>query len=318
MSRFEYSGRSGSDFQVTEHTSPILRYGKLLIDYTSRQLGFDNDAIVALSGVLETLSHAYTFFWGLPKERMLETLHWHSPSGDMKKRRAAFPSWSWAGWAHPVHSAFFPGAGWEVRYPPIVPITEFFRIGRNGQALPIDTDEILESIKFLEMPSGFYHARLFYELGPGRESREQLDEPYCTHVHMDWPMEPPPLTAEELKTLTPLRTRLLRFYTWTFKIPVGREPDEVNGSMYNLWIGWLGTRVWLDKEWRRDQPEKLNFMAVAQTTIPDWGRTTVHFYLILVECRDGITYRVQIADKPVKREDLFDEFEPEWKLINWA
>ncbi|KAH8663435.1 heterokaryon incompatibility protein-domain-containing protein [Tricladium varicosporioides] len=318
MSRFEYSGRSDSDFQLSEHLPPIHRYGKLLIDYTSRQLGFENDALVALSGVLGTLSHAYTFFWGLPHQNLLETLHWHSPSGDMTQRRMAFPSWSWAGWAYPVQTAFFPGSEGEIRYPPIVPITEFYRVGRKGQALPVDTDQILKSVKFLEMPSGFYHARLFYELGPGRESREELDEPYCTHIHMDWPMDPPRLTRDELETMGALRSRLLRFYTWTFKIPVGREPDGVNGSMHNLWIGLLGARVWLDKEWRRDQPEKLDFMAIAQTTIPDWGRTAVHFYLILVEWRDGIMYRVQIADKPVEREELFDKFEPEWKVINWA
>ncbi|KAK1828731.1 heterokaryon incompatibility protein-domain-containing protein [Podospora conica] len=83
-------------------------YWLITADYTSRAMTNDGDSLNALLGVLNvwerTLLPPGTCVWGLPLKAHPPCLGWMHPRGVGAKprRRAAFPSWSWTGWAGEV------------------------------------------------------------------------------------------------------------------------------------------------------------------------------------------------------------------------
>ena len=301
------------EFQaLTRYKLPFERYNQLLRDYSHRQLGYDSDALNAFTGILNTLKYAFTFFWGLPRERFLDALFWRSRDGAMSLRRGTFPSWSWAGWKFAVDRPYTDVTG---DFIPILPCTVFYRVGRAGQALPIDEDDTLQCIRDLYVrrhgsTEEYLEDKAF--CGPNPEFRKELEAPW--EWYNDLPVFPPPLALEELARLKPLRPQLLRFYTWAVRIPVGRNPIRKSANADFLWVGRLGTAVWLDPAWRAQQPEDLDFLALAHVQEPT-ERSVLHYFLMLVEYKDDVAYRVQMAEEPGNGEELFEKFKPEWKLI---
>ena len=74
-------------------------YDGLLAFYLRRNMKFDSDALPAFSGILNVLSKTLgPFHSGLPKKYFSRSLLWTDPHHGIFKRRANFPSWSWAGW----------------------------------------------------------------------------------------------------------------------------------------------------------------------------------------------------------------------------
>ena len=74
-------------------------YDGLLAFYLRRNMKFDSDALPAFSGILKVLSKTLgPFHFGLPKKFFGRSLLWTDPHHGVFKRRANFPSWSWAGW----------------------------------------------------------------------------------------------------------------------------------------------------------------------------------------------------------------------------
>ncbi|EXJ72525.1 uncharacterized protein A1O5_03671 [Cladophialophora psammophila CBS 110553] len=74
-------------------------YDGLLAFYLRRNMTFDSDALPAFSGILKVLSKTLgPFCFGLPKKYFGRSLLWTDPHHGIFKRRADFPSWSWAGW----------------------------------------------------------------------------------------------------------------------------------------------------------------------------------------------------------------------------
>jgi hypothetical protein len=74
-------------------------YDDLLAFYLRRNMKFDSDALPAFSGILKVLSKTLgPFHFGLPKKYFSRSLLWTDPHHGVFKRRANFPSWSWAGW----------------------------------------------------------------------------------------------------------------------------------------------------------------------------------------------------------------------------
>lgn len=111
------------------YSDPTARYiDNIVSEYTTRDLSYDSDSLIALSGVLHHLktqsnfSHILGIPWGIPQEISKdENLHadWKDCSDDdvfvaglcwfhlrgcwyakrKPRRRHEFPSWTWAGWA---------------------------------------------------------------------------------------------------------------------------------------------------------------------------------------------------------------------------
>jgi len=91
---------------VTHSTTPnhMRLYGGIIHQYTSLRMSFDVDSLNACLGILGGMQRRLFpsgFVWGLPLQSHPQTLAWlHDRKvGPSPARRAAFPSWSWAGWA---------------------------------------------------------------------------------------------------------------------------------------------------------------------------------------------------------------------------
>lgn len=111
--------------QLVAAVPELTRLGRLISDYNSRQLSYEEDALPAFSGVLSVLSRTFTggFLYGLPEMFFDGALCWRcaelmsydygardyidctirrrSFSRDPKEGNfsaAALPSWSWIGW----------------------------------------------------------------------------------------------------------------------------------------------------------------------------------------------------------------------------
>ncbi|KIW03942.1 uncharacterized protein PV09_04779 [Verruconis gallopava] len=315
------------NFMISQDSDPHSRLSQLLVDYTTRQLRYDSDALDAVSGILSKFAPTFTFFWGLPIENMVESLYWHSPSVSVVERRPNFPSWSWVGWKTPIHGNFLPGGGHPIkdRYPPVYPITKVFRLGSRGQCLPLDDDDAVEMIKEVDRLDGHsfvYEPFRDWQWNGGDFPDDPYDKPYAWYANNQWPLEPPPLTPEEWLQLRPIRKKILRFHTWTFKIRVG--VDQMRGierteRTQRYWLHGTSASIWLDRQWREAQQEKLMFMALAQRRFPNWGATTIDFFLICFEEKDGVAYRVQRVDNQIDSDGiLFSKCEPEWRVINLA
>lgn len=92
---------------VDEPSLQLLHYGAKLALYSYRSMTNDVDGLNALSGILQHLKIWYYhegFHYGLPKEDFQWGLLWRSQSP--LKRRAGFPTWSWAGWKGAIWPAY--------------------------------------------------------------------------------------------------------------------------------------------------------------------------------------------------------------------
>ncbi|KAJ3496551.1 hypothetical protein NLJ89_g10469 [Agrocybe chaxingu] len=94
--------------------SPFGRYGKLVEEYSMRNLSFEKDAIDAFSGILSMLQpklDGTEYIFGLPECDLHTALLWNPQFGCPHVRRDKskvpgedatmdldFPTWSWAGW----------------------------------------------------------------------------------------------------------------------------------------------------------------------------------------------------------------------------
>lgn len=94
-------------------------YWLITSDYTSRAMTNESDSLNALLGVLNvwerTLLPPGSCVWGLPLKAHPACLGWMHPRGvgASPRRRPAFPSWSWTGWAGEVSTdvGLLPGEG---------------------------------------------------------------------------------------------------------------------------------------------------------------------------------------------------------------
>lgn len=121
-----FGGREGqcfapSDIESYSLSAALERYLRLITNYSSRDLTFEDDSLNAFTGIARHLEKSiYPFFhlWGLPfpspsltptpsddRKYLSVALLWAhicNADPDLKEvkasRRPAFPSWSWAGW----------------------------------------------------------------------------------------------------------------------------------------------------------------------------------------------------------------------------
>jgi len=85
---------------LSEHVSPALAYDGLLLDYTKRSLTRDSDILNAFAGLQSQLEDRFgdgPFLGGIPAAALNFYIIF-SGHFVVLKRRAGFPSWSWAGW----------------------------------------------------------------------------------------------------------------------------------------------------------------------------------------------------------------------------
>lgn len=81
---------------------PLLQFGGILQQYTSRRLSYDADVMNAFAGVSQFFSAvaASDMVHGLLSDFFDWCVLWTSQT--VLERRSGFPSWSWIGWKGPV------------------------------------------------------------------------------------------------------------------------------------------------------------------------------------------------------------------------
>ena len=74
-------------------------WARIMQAYSSRGLSFPEDALDAISGILNPYSRTSetAFVAGLPLKH-IGSLYWKAQGRKLYKRRPMFPSWSWLGW----------------------------------------------------------------------------------------------------------------------------------------------------------------------------------------------------------------------------
>lgn len=85
------------------------QYATFVANYTQRELSFQEDAMNACQGLLNTFTRScgVSFIWGLPRKDFLRALLWEKSEEHKVRRRASFPSWSWAGWQGKTSYAYW-------------------------------------------------------------------------------------------------------------------------------------------------------------------------------------------------------------------
>ncbi|KAH7270962.1 heterokaryon incompatibility protein-domain-containing protein [Fusarium solani] len=81
-------------------------FESILSSYTPRYMTNDDDSLNAFQGALTRFglaAYPKGFEWGMPLKQFPQSLAWIHDFTVKPKRRASFPSWSWAGWAGGVH-----------------------------------------------------------------------------------------------------------------------------------------------------------------------------------------------------------------------
>ncbi|RDW63367.1 hypothetical protein BP6252_10912 [Coleophoma cylindrospora] len=119
----------GVDLNTQTLYRVFVRYLAAIDEYSGRELRYDLDSLDALIGVtrkFEEVRHPYLHIWGIPYPSSLgfrevcnylvDGLSWvHTrdcwDSTAAPRRRAGFPSWSWAGWAGKVSFPLHTGSG---------------------------------------------------------------------------------------------------------------------------------------------------------------------------------------------------------------
>lgn len=89
---------------LSDRVAPALAYDGLLLHYTKRSLTRETDILNAFAGLQSQLEDRFgdgPFLEGVPAAALNFYIIFSGHSA-MLKRRAGFPSWSWAGWIGPV------------------------------------------------------------------------------------------------------------------------------------------------------------------------------------------------------------------------
>ncbi|KAF5963641.1 hypothetical protein FCOIX_13769 [Fusarium coicis] len=102
-------GKMKAGYVETTNTEFLDRTSSMFISavttYTSRSLTNDGDSLNAFQGGLARFGkpvYPQGFEWGMPLKEFPQSLAWIHDHTVKPTRRAAFPSWSWAGWGGTV------------------------------------------------------------------------------------------------------------------------------------------------------------------------------------------------------------------------
>jgi len=298
---------------------PIKRYFLLISQYSRRQLTDENDSIHAIRGLLNLVFPVYHY--GLPQEHFDSAMVWSAFRHCPTSRRNLFPSWSWA--------------GWDLSSTNGEPGLEF-----DGKSLFGIKSEVV-----------WAHKNLKLDVASQSDSQNStIRTPDAMEAEEYWKAS---LRVVEQKPTHPSPTimqlpcqHLLCFYTTSAMLSVDRVPFTAaahgtsrcfkvrapDPGTFSL-VGpsksrRLVTMLFIDAEWRAQQPDELEFIVIARNTFgfklqfertapmlkEFWPPGQAGLYVMLVERKDGLVFRVQMAPDPVPIE-IWNSLKLEWKYI---
>jgi hypothetical protein len=304
--------REAKDENESEDT--LSWFSVVLQHYLMRDLTSDDDILRAISGVTSLVSKRLgNSFWGLGEKYFHECICWStSGSGQVPgRRRAGFPSWSWAGWHHPKYRLAQP----IFKYAP----------RENGLA-PMPT------IKFFSTRKGPWPKHI------GQ-----------THAHFE-PREPDIRSALALADKG-LQSQIVSFNTSRATLQASSLHDEHGAAVEHLFgvRGGRGAdsplvaTMWLDRP-AQDEPFAADFIVVGRFPRRSalWDSLVAHdvlgngrrplreqdevdaldrrakqeesFVLMMVERERGVAFRRAIAGN-VPASVWWDDVKPEGELV---
>ncbi|RYP43431.1 hypothetical protein DL768_009919 [Monosporascus sp. mg162] len=243
----------------------------LVSHYTERLLSNQDDALAAFSALMTTFVHDLGFAdFGIPRQIFDYAFCW-SPAGSVR-RRAKFPSWSWAGWEGSIrfHHDFHPERCRRgVQYGGYSPRPSF-----AGKTI---IDGTKNRFKKLRETHGL-------QVGPLGLTEGEVQNYYRN------------LLGHDRQGGSPVHERFLHFVTTCRSLQIGaieqnppgpakreeagqgRVEERHAGSFYEL-KGTEGTRlpqsISILKEWRLSQPDQLSVDFIAVCTALTWRRKIV-------------------------------------------
>ncbi|CAL3972318.1 unnamed protein product [Diplocarpon coronariae] len=267
----------------------MRKYAHLVTGYHTRQLTHQSDALNAFTGALTALSKELKtpFLWGLPKSLFDDTMIWQTPLHNPSLRRPGFPSWSWLGWK----ASDLPG---DLEYPAIrsqhvetVSMVQWHEVTADGQQ------------KLIGNPPTQYHT-LPQLPNPTRAYRVPLQ-----HLLRFWALSAPLYVCREPLESTkftfegqPSFVSFRQYGCENYAVGV-REPD---GEVKSF------ARVSLHTEWRKSQPDLLEFILISKRRSTDlWDASQINegVDLMLVETKNEISYRVQLTRENIPEGNAF-------------
>lgn len=306
-------------------------YDGLLVFYLHRNMKFDSDALPAFSGVLKALSKTLgPFHFGLPKRYFSLSLLWNDPHRSVFKRRADFPSWSWAGWKWKFEY-FDAGRSTVGAYgydmpKETVPI-QFFMFSGDDKLEPFFLEEpeappgenpakagksdkddwISQLMSDLNLPYEELEAKLQRQIAkmqapkkpePTEKSMSEEDKRMSRLMsHLDPPDSCLELHYKDLISRQKHPDHLIAFYTSvaTLKVSYSEARNIRPGATLPYDVkGSNGVTLfscYIDPAWREKQPESLEFVVIG---LKEGGKGVA---LMLLENVNGVYYRVNWAWK---------------------
>lgn len=294
--------------------SPYTQYEILVMNYTHRAFGFQDDVLNAFRGLENILRPALTdeFHWGLPTSMFDTAISWTFPYHYPSRRRVGFPSWSWAGWD-------FSGiwAGYTVGYPHQKSVGRevlWYRLAEDPPTVVnIDSAQPGFALKSV-FPNVV--GEIGYTAPSNRESVVKC---------------PVSINPNNVRV-----SHILQFWASSAYLRVGRTDADSKRKYENWWYTEMVEKqnnifadihgkndkaigqISMHRDWRSCKPDELEFIAISRfcpySTLP---RNSEGFHLLLVEWHGDIAYRVQAPIQPITRGDWLD-MKPVWKLITLA
>jgi hypothetical protein len=266
----------GLEAITLDHTASFeSRFLGILQAYVCRELSNPEDILNAFSGVSEFLTPLLgVFHWGFPESLFHHAISWMGPP--QLRRRKSFPSWSWAGWYHPMerneweHLEFHGSAFLNIyRYDggnlKLVSCRDTETISENSQHAHFVAcySDIILNIHSLTIPSASLRQTLVFTTSSALLSIEEL---------YNAPGE-----------------------SWVnFKIM-----DSISGTIL--------TNIHLHSSWLKRKGELLEFVVTGHDPNKKF------FWLMLIEWLDGMAYRVQVS-KELRCQQWWS-IQPKQKII---
>ena len=301
-------------------------YGIFVRDYAARNFTKSSDVSSAFRGIEELLvsqNNFKDFLYGLPVPYFHQALLW-SPEGHFPGRRLKeFPSWSWMGWKE--------GGGMLIRFDDLEPRTRrswgdlmWHRPCEGGGFVSIMVDEVRKldhgslSTPFRNFWYGVQKQPFHYS----PSTMPPLSHLICAYCHV-WSLEVGFAGVESYGDGGNQGNDHEAGEEGNFDEAdeEGNYEEDEGGSygrvesncaegceryaiQFDAGSSLLGM-IDLNAEWRKAQPARLDFVEVERDE-------KVLGYMILVEWRDGIAYRVQRPVEPlrfsgVRRDVLRDQ-----------
>lgn len=326
-------------------TSAFQRYTSMLAEASSRKLGFEEDRLLCVQGILNVLSTDFPagFLWGMPKDVFDSTmLFCASPFGDGAPydRRRGFPSWSWTGWKTQVTcsvtSPYMYGFSTIEAQPghndsrPSPKEPDCLRKEVVFHTVDPDTTGwvVIASDSISSQGSFYYWESLKRWMSSDtadllRRTRTLFAE---YNVPLDHALAFWTQSAYFEVDQTVHREFMKRFDEVAKRGQVPKRTGQLGRDDSNPGWGYAVREpgkqivgyISLQKEYRAQQSEKLRFIAVSHNRRWTPYGFGPFFDLMHVEERNGITYRVQMMHDSAVTFDVWQSASPSWECVVMA